>query len=162
MVRLRVGLAGLLVCGALACAGEAPEPTPRPTVQPAPPPELPPATDVAPPAPTPLQAGSAEPPPAFFGENACRRALCADSPRCCQTWTAGCDGALLRIAYTTAEQQAKTGRCYYHDRATCPTCACAYYVKVDGLGFDGGTGCLDSREATVATLLEACGLGRCG
>ena len=99
---------------------------------------------------------------AFFGDNACRRALCAESPRCCQTWTEGCDGALLRIAYMTDKQSAKTGRCYYHDRATCPTCACAYYVKVDAQGFDGGTGCLQSREATVANLLEACGLGRCG
>ncbi len=152
----------MLAAGLWACpGGEPPTPVVQP-VAPAPAPELPPVHDIAAPAPTPVKPGSVTPSAAFFGDNACRRALCAESPRCCQTWTEGCDGALLRIAYMTAKQSAKTGRCYYHDRATCPTCACAYYVKVDGQGFDGGTGCLQSREATVANLLEACGLGRCG
>lgn len=143
-------------------AGPVP-PAPSPTLSPAPSPApLPAPKDIEPPAPMPAPAGSVQPPPGFFGENACRKALCQESPRCCQDWTDGCDGALLRAAYMTTDSTPTTGRCYYHDRSACPTCACPYYVKVDAIGFDGGTGCLDSREATIATLLDACSTGRCG
>lgn len=166
MARIRRGWTVLLgLAAGLACAPEA-----RPAAEIAAPPlvvatpdePLPAPTVVDPPAPVPARAGSVPPPPAFFGENACRKALCQESPRCCQDWTDGCDGALLRAAYMTTDASPTTGRCYYHDRSACPTCACPYYVKVDGVGFDGGTGCLDSREATIATLLAACGAGRCG
>jgi hypothetical protein len=143
----------------VAAVVEASEPV-APT--PAPPTPLPPPQDIEAPAPMPAPAGSVQPPAKFFGDNACRKALCQESPRCCQDWTDGCDGALLRAAYMTTNSTPTTGRCYYHDRSACPTCACPYYVKVDAIGFDGGTGCLDSREATIVTLLDACATGRCG
>ena len=150
----------------VAAVVEASEPgaasTQAPTPAPTPPKSLPPPQDIEPPAPMPAPAGSVQPPAKFFGDNACRKALCQESPRCCQDWTDGCDGALLRAAYMTTNSTPTTGRCYYHDRSACPTCACPYYVKVDAIGFDGGTGCLDSREATIATLLDACATGRCG
>ncbi|HRC85613.1 MAG TPA: hypothetical protein PK413_08395 [Thermoanaerobaculia bacterium] len=57
------------------------------------------------------------------------------------------------------------GMCYWHDRTTCPNCACPYYLKIASRpfpsGFDGGTGCLESLEEVVANLRQLCADGRC-
>jgi hypothetical protein len=58
------------------------------------------------------------------------------------------------------------GMCYWHDDGpACPDCACPYYLKLANLpspsGFDGGTGCLQSREELIAALRQACADGRC-
>ena len=83
------------------------------------------------------------------------------APACVVHWTQECDEALLAAAYRKSEQPARTGACYYHDRRTCPDCACGYYLKVGRIGFDGGTGCLRSLEDLTRELRLACVGQRC-
>jgi hypothetical protein len=59
----------------------------------------------------------------------------------------------------------KFGMCYFHSRETCPDCACPFYVKVshykDQKGFDGGTGCLQTKADVIRVLRQLCEDGVC-
>lgn len=59
----------------------------------------------------------------------------------------------------------KLGTCYWHDNIQCPSCACPYYLKdlsvPDPSGFDGGTGCLGSKEEVLENLRALCASGGC-
>ena len=91
----------------------------------------------------------------------CREAVVNGQSSCAVHWTQACDRALLAAAHRKSEQPARTGACYYHDRKTCPDCACEYYLKVGKLGFDGGTGCLGSLDDVTRELRRACAEQRC-
>lgn len=91
----------------------------------------------------------------------CREVIRDERSRCAVHWTQDCDEALLAAAYRKSEEPARTGACYYHDRTTCPDCACEYYLKVGKIGFDGGTGCLRSLEDVARELRSACAGQRC-
>ena len=98
---------------------------------------------------------AAEPP------SVCREAVLDRDSSCVMHWTQACDRTLLAAAHRTSEAPARTGACYYHDRTTCPDCACEYYLKVGKLGFDGGTGCLRSLDDVARELRRACAHQRC-
>lgn len=103
------------------------------------------------------------PPPREFlaGDNICRSAVCRVRPRCCEVWTADCHQALVAAAYMRSDSSAQTGACYVHDRSSCPGCACPFYVKAQGAGYDGGTGCLEDARQVLDVLYHVCGEGRC-
>lgn len=100
-------------------------------------------------------------------QNRCTGAVCARDPACCSgPWDERCDDLLMDAARLTDRLSGGVGRCYYHDREICPDCACEYYLKVgdakaNAAGFDGGTGCLRSREALLATLKGQCATAVC-
>jgi hypothetical protein len=91
----------------------------------------------------------------------CRQAVLDEQSKCAVHWTQACDRALLAAAHRKSEKPARTGACYYHDRKTCPDCACEYYLKVGKIGFDGGTGCLGSLDDVTRELRRACAEQRC-
>ncbi len=93
--------------------------------------------------------------------NVCSEVVVAQHAACAVHWDEGCDAVLLDAAYRKSVAPARTGTCYYHDRATCPDCACELYLKVKGQGFDGGTGCLPDRAQLLAQLRGACAEQRC-
>jgi hypothetical protein len=44
---------------------------------------------------------------------------------------------------------------------SCLGCACSYYVKVNGRGYPGGTGCVDYRSEATSRVRQALRLGIC-
>lgn len=117
--------------------------------------------------------GDPEPPgdparePWYAVQNRCSDSVCRREPGCCSgPWDGHCDDLLLELARQSDKLSGGVGRCYYHDRETCPGCACAYYLKVgdakaEAIGHDGGTGCLRDREALLATLKRQCAAAVC-
>jgi hypothetical protein len=103
-----------------------------------------------------------------FGD-ICGQRVCESMPSCCErNWDETCDQKLLELSLLPLGQASMNmGRCYWHDRAVCPACACPAYVKRievfarDGdngvsLGYDGITGCVRSTEAVLANLKWMC------
>ena len=146
-------------------------PLPDPDMMPR---SAPPAGDTTPAPPAQGGDGKGGGPPADGGgarwypvRNRCSDAVCAEDPACCAgTWDARCDELLLSAARLRDNFSGGVGRCYYHDRETCPQCACEYYLKVGdtkagSIGYDAGTGCLKSREALIATLKGQCAEAVC-
>jgi hypothetical protein len=138
------------------------------TAEPAPVRPLPAADDLPEPPGPPGPPEPPEPPgmrqgPAGFVEasSVCRQVVVGGHSSCAVHWTQACDRALLAAAYRNSEKPARTGACYYHDRTTCPDCACEFYLKVGKLGFDGGTGCLRSLDDVARELRTACAEQRC-
>lgn len=91
----------------------------------------------------------------------CDEVVFAEQSSCAVHWTRECDELLLVAAFRKSETPARTGACYYHDRSTCPDCSCDFYLKVGKEGFDGGTGCLGTRDDVLHELRAACGKQRC-
>ncbi len=116
-----------------------------------------------------MQAGGLSPAPSkpapgpdFLREwSVCRQVVGERYTRCMAHWTEECNEALLAAAYRVTDAPAQTGSCYYHDRKSCPDCACPYYLKVGKVGFDGGTGCLQDLETLTRELRVACAAQRC-
>jgi hypothetical protein len=99
--------------------------------------------------------------------NQCTDAVCLLDEACCSgDWGERCDGLLLASAGLTDNVSGHVGRCYYHDRETCPSCACDYYLKVGdpktgNLGYDQGTGCIRDRATLLSTLKHLCATAVC-
>jgi len=117
--------------------------------------------DAPPAAAAPAQAKPAAPPDFLGAWSVCRQVVGDRDTRCTSHWTEACNQALLAAAYRVTDAPAHTGTCYYHDRKSCPDCACPYYLKVGEIGFDGGTGCLQDLEALTRELRLACAAQRC-
>jgi hypothetical protein len=90
---------------------------------------------------------------------------CDSLVRSCADMT---DDELFAAAFlnTSRNPHSLLGTCYFHDDSACPTCACPFYVKLSYLpspsGYDGGTGCLQTREEVLAVLRHLCSTGQCG
>ncbi len=92
-------------------------------------------------------------------------APCDDRVKACAEMT---DDELLAAASLDAHGVGQTefGTCYFHTRENCPGCACPFYVKVTwtggDLGWDDGTGCLQTEEEVIMVLRMLCAEGQCG
>lgn len=123
--------------------------------------------DAVAPLPDPQPLGSADPREgaamiALSAADACGRHVCFTNPWCCtEGWDSSCDAKLMADAVILESYQPLVGSCYYHDRRACPDCACPYYVKIAGEGFDGGTGCLNELGEVFEVLKTLCVTGRC-
>jgi hypothetical protein len=90
---------------------------------------------------------------------------CDDRVRSCAEMT---DDELWAAAFLDPNRKPHSllGTCYFHDASSCPTCACPFYVKVSYFpspsGFDGGTGCLFTRQEVLTALRKLCSEGQCG
>lgn len=104
----------------------------------------------------------------------CGQHVCASMPSCCEdSWNEACDAELLRLTRTPGVGvTTHVGRCYWHDREICPGCACPMYLKryeqfsrngveAISVGYDGGSGCLKSRQRLLEELAWMCTEGFC-
>ncbi|MDC0741938.1 hypothetical protein [Polyangium mundeleinium] len=104
----------------------------------------------------------------------CGRNVCDLEPSCCEgVWDERCDRTLLELTRVTSHASpVRAGRCYWHDRESCPGCACPMYLKRveelprgddpgTSLGYDGGSGCLRDRRRLLSNMKWMCVEGFC-
>jgi hypothetical protein len=90
---------------------------------------------------------------------------CGGEPMCCPV-TQACAFLTDDKLFAQSKYPQDFGTCYWHDNIQCPSCACPYYLKNLSQpaphGYDGGTGCLQTKEEVIAHLRQLCSLGECG
>ncbi|HVK67678.1 MAG TPA: hypothetical protein VM694_24505 [Polyangium sp.] len=104
----------------------------------------------------------------------CGRNVCDLQPSCCEgVWDERCDRTLLEITRVKFNASpVRAGRCYWHDRESCPGCACPMYLKRveelprgddhgTSLGYDGGSGCLRDMRRLLSNMKWMCVEGFC-